>query len=195
VSLIQTLKSSASMGRQLMNDEFKKRLSDARTRLQGAKDKANQAAAGALADADRRLTGLHSAVSLWNGVKAPLIKQVVEAANQELADIGVRLDASDLSSFAPTDTDLPGIKITIERLLVPGLQQMRGRDPGSLSLQGVTQAASVTIALNHDGAVSIIPNNCSLSEKGVIPLYQFAERQIETIVADFVDQLTRAAAT
>jgi hypothetical protein len=66
-----------------MNDEFKKRLSDARTRLQGAKDKANQAAAGALADADRRLTGLHSAVSLWNGVKAPLIKQVVDAANRD----------------------------------------------------------------------------------------------------------------
>ena len=177
-----------------MNDEFKKRLSDARTRLQSAKDKANQAADLTPADPDRRLTGLHSAVSVWNGIKAPLIKQVVEAANQELADIGVRLDASDLSSFAPTETDLPGIHITIERQLVPGLQT-RGRDPGSLSLQDVTQAASVTIALNHGGAVSIIPNNCSLSEKGVIPLYQFAERQIETIVADFVDQVTRAAAT
>ena len=112
-----------------MNDEFKKRLSDAKTRLQGAKDKAHQAAARAPADADRRLTGLYSALSLWNGVKAPLIKQVVEAANQELADIGVHLNASDLSSFAPTDTDLPGIKITIERQLVPSSTANEGKRP------------------------------------------------------------------
>jgi hypothetical protein len=91
---------------------------------------------------------------------------------------------------------LPGIRITIERQLSPRLpQQTGGRDPGALSLEDVAKAASVTIAVNHDGAVSIAPSNCSLSEKGVTPLNQFSDRQIETIVADFVDQLTSAAST
>ena len=53
----------------------------------------------------------------------------------------------------------------------------------------------MTIALNYDGAVSIVPSNCSISVKGVMPLDQFCEPQIETIVADFVDQLTSAEAT
>jgi len=77
---------------------------------------------------------------------------------------------------------LPGIRITVERQLAPRLpQQTGGRDPGALSLQDAAQAASVTIALNHDGAVSIVPTNCSISVKGVIPLNQFRERQIEPL--------------
>ena len=128
--------------------------------------------------------------------KAPIVRQAAAIANQELADIGLRLGTSDFSSFSPVGMSLPSIRITVERQLAPRLpQQTGGRDPGALSLQDAAQAASVTIALNHDGAVSIVPSNCSISVKGVIPLNQFCERQIETVIADFVDQLTSAAAT
>ena len=68
-----------------------------------------------------------------------------------------------------------------------------GRDPGAPSLQDAAQASSVAIAVNYDGAVSIAASNCDISVKGVIPLDQFCERHIETIIADFVDQLTTAA--
>ena len=179
-----------------MSDEFRKRLPEAKTRAQDAKQKADQETAQGLADVNRRQSELHSTASVWNRVKAPLIKQAVGVANQELADIGIRLGTSDFSSFSPGGMSLPSIRITVERQLAPRLpQQTGGRDPGALSLQDAAQAASVTIALNHDGAVSITPSNCSISVKGVIPLNQFSDRQIETIVADFVDQLTSAAST
>ena len=179
-----------------MSDEFRKRLSEAQTRAQHAKQKANQQTDQGLADVNRRQSELHSAASVWNRVKAPLIEQAIGVANQELADIGIRLSTSDFSSFSPGGMGLPGIRITVERQLAPRLpKQTGGKDPGALSLQDEAQAASVTIALNHDGAVSIVPSNCSISVKGVMPLDQFCERQIETIVADFVDQLTTAEAT
>ena len=178
-----------------MSDEFRKRLSEAHIRAQDAKQKADQETQG-LADVNRRQSELHSAASVWNRVKAPLIKQAVGIANQELADIGIRLGISDFSSFSPGGMSLPGIRITVERQLAPRLpQETGGRDPDDLSLQDAAQAASVTIALNHDGAVSIVPSKCSISVKGVMPLDQFCERQIETIVADFVDQLTTAEAS
>lgn len=178
-----------------MSDEFRKRLSDAQTRAQDAKQKANQQTDQGLADVNRRQSELHSA-SVWNRVKAPLIEQAIGVANQELADIGIRLSTSHFSSFSPGGMGLPGIRITVERQLAPRLpKQTGGKDPGALSLQDTAQAASVTIALNHDGAVSIVPSNCSISVKGVMPFDQFCRQQIETIVADFVDQLTTAEAT
>ena len=84
-----------------MSDEFRKRLSEAQTRAQDAKQKADQETAQGLADVNRRQSELHSAASVWNRVKAPLIKQAVGVANQELADIGIRLGTSDFSSFSP----------------------------------------------------------------------------------------------
>ena len=179
-----------------MSDEFRKRLSEGQTRAQDAKQKADQETAQGLADVNRRQSELHSAASVRNRVKAPLIKKAVAVANQELADIGIRLGISDFTSFSPGGMSLPAIRITVERQLAPRVPQQTGRrDPGTLSLQDAAQAASVTIALNHNGAVSIVPSNCSISVKGVMPLDQFCERQIETIVADFVDQLTTAEAS
>jgi hypothetical protein len=179
-----------------MSDEFRKRLSDAKTRVQEAKQKSEQAAAPGSADDTRRQSELHSGASIWNRVKAPLIEQAVRVANQELADIGIRLSTSDFSSFSPGGMSLPGIRITVERQLDPRLPHPTGgRDPGAPSLQDAAQASSVAIAVNHDGAVSIAASNCNISVKGVIPLDQFCERHIETIIADFVDQLTTAAVT
>jgi hypothetical protein len=178
-----------------MSDEFRKRLSDARTRVLDAKQRADQETQG-LADANLLQSELHSAASVWNRVKDPLVKQAVGVANQELAETGVRLGTSDFSSFSPGGRSLPGIRITVERQPAPRLpQQTGGKDPGAPSHEDAAWALSVTIALNRDGAVSIVPSNCSISVKGVIPLNQFCERQIETIVADFVDRLTGAVAT
>ena len=109
-----------------MNDEFKQRLSDARIRLQGAKQQADQETAQAPAHADRRQSELHSAASVWNRVKAPIVRQAAAIANQELADVGVRLNTSDFSSFSPGGMSLPGIRITIERQLSPRLPQQTG---------------------------------------------------------------------
>ena len=179
----------------LMSDEFRKRLSDAKTRVRAAKEKVDQETAQSLAHGNRRPSEFHSVASEWTRVKVPLIKQAIGVANQEFADIGVRFGTSDFLSFSG-GMSFHGIRITVERQLAPGLpRQTGGRDPGASSLQDWAQAANVTIALNRDGAVSITPSNCSISVKGVIPLTQFCERQIETIVADFVDQITSAAAT
>lgn len=180
----------------LMSDEFSKRLSAAKTRVERRKAAGRQEPGQGLADADRPQSEFHSAASVWNGAKAPIIKRAVEVANQELAESGVRLDTSEFSSFSREDMCFPGVRITVERLLAPPLPQQTGRrDLGALSPHDVAEAASITIALNQDGAVSIVPNNCNLSIKGVIPLNQFSEWQIETIVADFVDRLTSATAT
>ena len=84
-----------------MSGEFRKRLSDAKTRVQEAKQKADQETTQGLTDANLLQSELHSAASVWNRVKDPLVKQAVGVANQELAEISVRLGTSDFSSFSP----------------------------------------------------------------------------------------------
>jgi hypothetical protein len=69
-----------------MSDEFRKRLSEAQTQAQGAKQKADQEAAQGLADVNRRQSELHSVASVWNRVKAPLIKQAVAVAKSPSRD-------------------------------------------------------------------------------------------------------------
>ena len=95
-ALAQTIPTAS--GLMLMSDEFRKRLSDAKTCVQAAKQKA-----------DQRPPKL-SHVAIGGRVKAPLIKQVVRVANQELADIGVRFGTSDFSRFSPGGMSVPGLE-------------------------------------------------------------------------------------
>jgi hypothetical protein len=173
--------------------EFEDRLCKATARAQGVRDQAEAARSEKAAGRAETVGKVIEAVGDWNGRIAPIIMQVVPAANQLIAATGLQLRTQPDTTHSweaaghnsPSMPNLPKMRVSAvdsSSSIAPAAREQTRNEP---------QQATPYLEIGIDVLGKVVATTHGFTITGTNPtdVSEVDEKKIQSIIADYVDAL------